>query len=692
MAEDVYIGSLDGSNNDEQLIQYCKAKNCRTCSLKQLDQNPNFVNHLTGQTFVIDFKATCKTANFIYLLSCRHPECTFQYVGKSNKAVNLRLSGHRNHITNANKGNPPKYVGEHFTKLHSPNDMVIKPIQLLKSGDAVKIIEDGWMLKLSTVYPYGLNARVDTKKIVDSQVDVLSNKICVYKLFEKIPSPRTNRGSGNNSVNNIEFHVEEFVEDIRSNKNIQRNLRIKLSGLKLEDKKSVFLHSIRVLNDKFHELTPLQKYIYLTLKDLSYFYVSRNVITKKINSSTQFLVVKFTNKLIEHVNLSKILQSEIIKETLPINDTFRIPNISYSYSSTIRSQITNYRDAIFSNLNHEDMTCDCEQSIYKDRHHKHILTGNLDIVENCELKQLLSKGLNYRESQPANKPKAFKAIDEGITSYINKISTILNKPVSYFDSWKNLVISKVNGKLRKAKKYAFNNILSKPDIAAHLESLKEKYVFVPIDKASNNVAVVCKKFYLEVLSNEIQRSTNFRLVNQSEENIITYHKEFLEKMRINLNVENSKLPYLYWLPKFHKAVVGFRYITSGNTCSMKPLSVVLGIGLKYCIKAVKNQSAYNNCYLQANDFFIINNSKTVVDFLNANNYENGRKTVSTYDFQTLYTHIPHHQLQSNLKIFVERVFNIKKKKYICITKKQHFFQINNKTTCFSLQKKNLLIP
>ena len=129
-------------------------------------------------------------------------------------------------------------------------------------------------------------------------------------------------------------------------------------------------------------------------------------------------------------------------------------------------------------------------------------------------------------------------------------------------------------------------------------------------------------------------------------------------------MDDSKLPYLYWLPKFHKEVVGFRFITSGSSCSIKPLSINLGIGLKYCIKAVKQQSKYDNFYCTANDFYIIENSKTVIDFLHSSNYEHSKKTVSTYDFQTLYTHIPHIQLKANLKVFIERVFQIKVKKTI----------------------------
>ena len=41
----------------------------------------------------------------------------------------------------------------------------------------------------------------------------------------------------------------------------------------------------------------------------------------------------------------------------------------------------------------------------------------------------------------------------------------------------------------------------------HLRSIKLlhcKYVLVPADKAANNVIVVCKKYYLEVVTREIR--------------------------------------------------------------------------------------------------------------------------------------------------------------------------------------------
>ena len=104
---------------------------------------------------------------------------------------------------------------------------------------------------------------------------------------------------------------------------------------------------------------------------------------------------------------------------------------------------------------------------------------------------------------------------------------------------------------------------------------------------------------------------------------------------------------------------------------------------------MKHKSNYDNHYYDANDFYIIDNSSALINSLRCKNYDSGRKTVSTYDFQTLYTHIPHDQLKVNLKIFVERVFGIRKKKYVCINKNQTaaFFsdKLQKKLTCFSIE-------
>ena len=113
------------------------------------------------------------------------------------------------------------------------------------------------------------------------------------------------------------------------------------------------------------------------------------------------------------------------------------------------------------------------------------------------------------------------------------------------------------------------------------------------------------------------------------------------------------------------------------------LSILLSSGPNTMLKTQKNFSAYLNKYKQYNDYFIIDNRDEVIKFMNNSNVSgNGRKNVSSFDFKTLYTKIPHAELKGNVELFVRRVFNLKNKQYINITEKSAYF--SNKRS-----KKNL---
>ena len=48
----------------------------------------------------------------------------------------------------------------------------------------------------------------------------------------------------------------------------------------------------------------------------------------------------------------------------------------------------------------------------------------------------------------------------------------------------------------------------------NLHELQSKYVLVPADKAANNVIVVCKKYYLEVVMKEITETSTYEQINK----------------------------------------------------------------------------------------------------------------------------------------------------------------------------------
>ena len=51
-------------------------------------------------------------------------------------------------------------------------------------------------------------------------------------------------------------------------------------------------------------------------------------------------------------------------------------------------------------------------------------------------------------------------------------------------------------------------MLSSPDIRAALENVQKDFVVVPIDKATGNIALVCKRFYASVIAKELGLGNN----------------------------------------------------------------------------------------------------------------------------------------------------------------------------------------
>ena len=72
-----------------------------------------------------------------------------------------------------------------------------------------------------------------------------------------------------------------------------------------------------------------------------------------------------------------------------------------------------------------------------------------------------------------------------------------------------------------------------------LKKLQNNFVFVPIDKASNNVAIICKQYYALVILNELDinnlgsnsADSTYELSIKSSDDIITEHVNFQTSFR-----------------------------------------------------------------------------------------------------------------------------------------------------------------
>ena len=120
-------------------------------------------------------------------------------------------------------------------------------------------------------------------------------------------------------------------------------------------------------------------------------------------------------------------------------------------------------------------------------------------------------------------------------------------------------------------------VLQNVDVKACLSDLHNKYVFVPADKAPNNIIIICKRYYIETLIKELgldncstpTRNSTYTSCQMSSDDIVNTHDTFMKPLGIELSDDDKRLPYLYWTPKLHKSPVKHRFIAGSSKCTTK---------------------------------------------------------------------------------------------------------------------------
>lgn len=128
---------------------------------------------------------------------------------------------------------------------------------------------------------------------------------------------------------------------------------------------------------------------------------------------------------------------------------------------------------------------------------------------------------------------------------------------------------------------------------------------------------------------------------------------------------------MYWIPKLHKSPYKARFIANSTSCTTTNISVLLTSCLtkikehweRYCDKTFQNSGI--------NLFWSIKNSDAVLDKLQSK--RNLVSTISTYDFSTLYTTLPHNLIKDKLCKLIEKTFAREKKPFLACNNSRAFF-------------------
>lgn len=300
------------------------------------------------------------------------------------------------------------------------------------------------------------------------------------------------------------------------------------------------------------------------------------------------------------------------------------------------------------------LPCECANSAFTNKHHGHVISGDLRLVKNNRLRKLFTKGPKYREAKLTNWNVVQKAMLESVKQCAEAWCEKAKKCISILKPWITVVSQKIKDKISYLKRTTVfqetNEVLKSSECLRSLDELHRRFVIVPIDKASGNVAFVCKRFYAQVLVKELgldglTGNRTYEKVNHSVDHFIKADcSNLLKEFNIPVTEDSKKLPHIYWLPKLHKNPIKFRFIIAAPNCSVKPLSQAITKVFKLFYRQIEGYNLKSYFFSNVKTFWVIQNNEEVIKCIKRLNKRNALRSMSTFDFSTLYTKIPHDKL------------------------------------------------
>ena len=668
-------------------IKRCKSSLCKL--RKDFFPSDRVVSSSTQRVYDVicppgTMNLSCNSTNLVYLLTCT--KCSLQYVGETIQGLNQRFSEHRQGIENSSAKSGCKILSEHFNSGHCKGaEYKVRILEkMCGSGrtergaidlNARRIRlkrERHWMLKLRTVYPFGLNAKIGDEFLRDDDDECISPK------FPKLARQFV-QGTKGSHLKQHKMSAESFLNQLDTilNTNIKEAmnfLRTCLHSLSKKVLKNIYMLIDNIIHDRDSNFF-IQWY--LAVHDIivsKLYYIEPLKLNKK---PTLVLNVNFVNKGVEMINLPKLLNLPILSASfpsdLPCIEKYTAPTVVYKLGDTIHSKLFNYKVFIKDlNLNEflnnpNSLSCECSESVFKDNYHNHIVSGDLSIVKDLKLKELFQKGPQYREPVTINFEDSRKEIASSVKTLTKKWSNKYKVNEALFDAWQISFNDILNKRIKDLQESVvikpFYPLLQKHSIIKQLEVLHSKFVITPIDKASNNVAFICKRHYAQVLVDELglentndSAPTYIKITNMNIEQIVKKHDEYVKKL-FKTSIEDKCLPNMHWTPKMHKIPSKARFIVAAKYCSLKGLAQAVTKVLKMFYKQVENYSRKSYFFSHVKTFWVIKNKDPVIKTLKRLNDRKCAQSVSTYDFSTLYTKIPHPELKNVLNEITDFCFN-----------------------------------
>ena len=346
-----------------------------------------------------------------------------------------------------------------------------------------------WIKCLQTPYPLGLNDNIYTL----GNISKLSS-IDIFSLFDHRKRKRRSHGKKRNR--NIKRKNRKYLT-------IQHCFNILNSSGKhklLSSLNNLSVKSLTRLNDEADKIYIRSNKLYDTASIIQS-YASHKLFPHIDNDEEHkrhFFNLKYINKGMDLIDLSSIFNDKNCIKRIPgYFKNKETPIISYSYDQPVRSSIFNYNRLVSDSkldLDTSKSSCDCVNSEFCYLPAGHVITGNFKILNNKKLIDIFSKGPNYRLPVDVNFVDCLEIINTSLEEFIKSWCKREHVKEDALNDWKIFIGDKIKQRIRF---YISNPKLLPPkptyklsELRNDLKDLHMKYIFVPADKASNNIIII----------------------------------------------------------------------------------------------------------------------------------------------------------------------------------------------------------
>ena len=175
--------------------------------------------------------------------------------------------------------------------------------------------EQFWIQEFNTIFPYGLNSRIDIEDIHDSYNHIKNNnEKPIYKAFNTVKNNRTKRGSGKQDEGTISHYHKnlnpaDIITSIINNDDsysIAKDCRNLVMSIKIKEVHTLFIY-LNKLMLKDRQIYQYNEYLLYVIKDLCLYRMYK--LQSKTNKYTNYITIEYVNGLIDHINFNDILHS-----------------------------------------------------------------------------------------------------------------------------------------------------------------------------------------------------------------------------------------------------------------------------------------------------------------------------------------------------------------------------------------------